>query len=151
MKRKQRRRIFEEILIATLLAYSFASAGQEEVLKRRLRYDLVLVPVEIVRVIDGDTFVATFPGGKEERVRLECIDTPERGEEGFKEAGEALKKHLGGKTSLKIKRYHKHGNYLRDRYGRILAELYDPMPFHCQEERIKIRVKESDVGPPAQR
>ena len=43
----------------------------------------------LVRVIDGDTIVVSI-NGKEERVRLVGIDTPEKGACGFEEAAEAL-------------------------------------------------------------
>jgi len=43
----------------------------------------------LVRVIDGDTIVVSV-NGREERVRLVGIDTPEKGSCGFEEAAEAL-------------------------------------------------------------
>lgn len=43
----------------------------------------------LVRVIDGDTVVVSVDG-KEERVRLVGIDTPEEGKCGFEEATRAL-------------------------------------------------------------
>lgn len=36
-----------------------------------------LIPVEIVRIVDGDTLIVEFNNGVEERVRLLLVDTPE--------------------------------------------------------------------------
>lgn len=69
----------------------------------------------VVRVIDGDTIVVIYRGG-EERIRLEGIDTPERGQPYFEEATEALANLVDGrKVTLR-------GDE-RDRYGRIIARV----------------------------
>ena len=44
----------------------------------------------VVQVVDGDTIRVRYEG-QDEPVRLLCIDTPERGEPGFKEATEAMR------------------------------------------------------------
>lgn len=45
-------------------------------------------PEQVLRVIDGDTFILmTFDVPPETRVRVLGVDTPERGEPGYAEAG----------------------------------------------------------------
>jgi len=73
---------------------------------------------ELVRVIDGDTLVAAC-GGHDYRVRLLRIDTPERGEPGFDEAGEALRRMVEGRELDLV--FEVPGEPATDRYGRLLA------------------------------
>ncbi len=80
---------------------------------------------KVVRVVDGDTFIIDY-NGKEERVRLIGIDTPEsvhpseekNTEEGIKTSN-YTKERLEGKM-VKIELDVQH----RDKYGRILAYAY---------------------------
>ena len=45
-------------------------------------------PEQVLRVIDGDTFILmTFDVPPETRIRVLGVDTPERGEPGYAEAG----------------------------------------------------------------
>ena len=60
-------------------------------------YEDAVITVNVERVIDGDTFVARFPDGKVEKVRLRGINTPERGERGFHEATARLESRIGNK------------------------------------------------------
>ncbi len=53
------------------------------------------MPVDLCRVIDGDTIEVEYLG-EQEKVRLLNLDTVERGEPGYGEATEALKKILTG-------------------------------------------------------
>lgn len=80
---------------------------------------------EVVRVVDGDTIVVNY-NGKEEKVRLIGIDTPEsvhpneskNTEEGIK-VSDYTKERLKGKIvelELDVEE--------RDKYGRILAYVY---------------------------
>lgn len=80
---------------------------------------------KVVRVVDGDTFIIDYKG-KEERVRLIGIDTPEsvhpneskNTEEGIKTSN-YTKERLDGKMiklELDVQE--------RDKYGRILAYIY---------------------------
>ena len=72
----------------------------------------------LVRVVDGDT-IRVRVGGREKRVRLLRIDTPERGEAGYREATRALARILGdGTLTLEPERA---GELERDDYGRLLA------------------------------
>ena len=83
-----------------------------------------VIEVKVLRVIDGDTFVARFPGGAVEKVRLRHINTPERGEKGFTEATIWLESRIGNKKiEIKVGVYKNRGNYLRGHYGRVLADI----------------------------
>lgn len=81
---------------------------------------------KVIKVVDGDTVhLKRFPWEvffdhekrEYESVRLYGIDTPERGEKGYQEATEALKRATLGKNV----RVTWHG---RGKYGRSLATLY---------------------------
>jgi micrococcal nuclease len=74
--------------------------------------------VELVRVIDGDTIEVRWRGGRE-RVRLLRIDTPERGDRGYREATAALATLLGDETLELV--FERPGRPERDRYDRLLA------------------------------
>ena len=92
-------------------------------------YSDAVVRVEVERVIDGDTFVARFPDGKVEKVRLRHINTPERGEKGFTEATVWLRSRIGKRSiDIKVGVHKERGNYLRGHYGRILADIIGPSP-----------------------
>ena len=70
----------------------------------------------VYRVVDGDTFDG-FPCG---RVRLADINTPERGEDGYSEAKEALTLLiLNKKVYLDVDDL-----YVIDRYNRLVAVVY---------------------------
>ena len=85
-------------------------------------------------MIDGDSFVVNLDG-KTESIRVLCIDTPEKDEPGWKEEGDKLRGRIGGKTiKIKTNKYHKKGNYLRDKDGRILAEIHDPVAKACPDK-----------------
>lgn len=67
-----------------------------------------------VNVVDGDTLDVVMPDGRAERVRLIGIDTPERGEPGYREATQAHAALLS--APLRLARDVND----RDRYGRLL-------------------------------
>ena len=69
--------------------------------------------VAVGRVIDGDTVVTTSG----ERIRLACIDAPERGVAGDRAATSALR-HLVEGRRVGIRRI------THDRYERTIAELF---------------------------
>lgn len=104
--------------------------------------------VQVVRVVDGDTFVAAFASHEPENVshnagsvspethavRVVGIDTPERGELGWAEATEAARSAYEGRTAtLRIGGAASRtsaatgrrcvGEAVRDRYGRVLASV----------------------------
>ncbi|MBE3569566.1 MAG: thermonuclease family protein [Bacillales bacterium] len=79
----------------------------------------------VLRVVDGDTFVARLENGKEERVRMILVDTPETkhprlGVQPFgPEASAFTKSKLTGKTvTLEFDVQE------RDKYGRLLAYVW---------------------------
>jgi endonuclease YncB( thermonuclease family) len=69
----------------------------------------------VTRVIDGDTIEIET----EERVRLICIDTPERGEEGYIEASNYLQGLILNKEVKLVK-----DKSETDRYGRLVRYIY---------------------------
>ena len=81
----------------------------------------------VLRVIDGDTIEVSM-NGREERVRLIGVDTPETvhpeiGVEPFgPEASAFTKRHLPPGTQVRLEL----DVQQRDRYGRLLAYLYLP-------------------------
>lgn len=73
---------------------------------------------QLTRVVDGDTLHARCDGEKV-KVRLLRIDTPERDEAGYRAAGAALRRFLGGDPiALEFERP---GLPVADDYGRLLA------------------------------
>lgn len=105
------------ISIVLLSLFLFASCRQEDGYTV-LEFEAPYQNVEAIRVIDGNTFVAIV-GGKEERCRILCTDTPARGEPGFERAAESLKRYLeAGQVDLDFKTP---GAVSRDRDGRILV------------------------------
>jgi micrococcal nuclease len=79
----------------------------------------------VARVVDGDTVVVRL-GGRDERVRLIGIDTPESVKPGTPvqcfavEASNRTKQLLPPGTPVRLER----DAELRDRYGRLLAYVY---------------------------
>lgn len=74
--------------------------------------------VELSRIIDGDTIEALVDG-EVESIRLIGIDTPERGDDGFQEAADALTELLSD-GEIRLER----DVTDRDRYGRLLAYVF---------------------------
>ena len=77
--------------------------------------------IKVIRVIDGDTIEAKVRG-RAERIRLVGIDTPERGEQGWMEAKNAL----GGLLRANSGRFRaahlvQEEPGKRDHYGRLLG------------------------------
>jgi micrococcal nuclease len=79
--------------------------------------------VSATRFVDGDTLaVSGIEGGAiEEKVRLLAIDTPERGQRWYTEAGIALRDIVGNRP-IHLE-YESPGKLQRDKYGRVLAYL----------------------------
>jgi micrococcal nuclease len=70
------------ILLSLLLTAAVAGPGRE---------------AKVLHVADGDTIKVRLEG-REEMVRLLCIDTPERGDPWFKESSDFLAGLIDGKT-----------------------------------------------------
>lgn len=85
-----------------------------------------LIPAQIVQNVDGDTVVIRL-GGREEKVRMLCVDTPEThhprlGVQPFgPEAADFTKKILYVGRNVQIEEGIGGG---RDKYGRLLAYIY---------------------------
>jgi len=93
---------------------------------------------QVSRVIDGDTFVVgRRTDGKELRIRLYGVDTPERGEPCFQEATERFRELAG--NSVRIK----YGPRETDRYGRLLAYVYTESAESIAEKLIQEGVGEA--------
>ena len=70
-----------------------------------------------VRVVDGDTIILKDSLGIETKIRIKCIDTPERGQAGFKEASDRMKQMVHGK----VVRFEP---ITKDHYGRTVADVF---------------------------
>jgi endonuclease YncB( thermonuclease family) len=64
------------------------------------------------RAVDGDTLAC-----REGRVRLRGVDTPERGQNGYRAAQGELGRRMGGST-VTVMPHH------RDRHGRVVGDVY---------------------------
>jgi len=96
-----------------------------------------LILCEVLRIIDGDTFVAEV-NGTEEKIRLIGIDTPEytTEKEPFgKEATDYTTKILEGK-----KVYLEKDAGERDKYGRLLMYVWLEIPDNFSEEDISSKM-----------
>jgi micrococcal nuclease len=102
-------------------AVEFPAAGGEE--------------APLVRVVDGDT-IRVRRRGEDIPVRLLRIDTPERGQRGFGEATEALRRLLG-RGAVRIEFEHP-GREERDRYGRLLAYVHAPDGRNAGVEMVRL-------------
>ncbi|NLO89220.1 MAG: nuclease [Clostridia bacterium] len=95
------------------------------------------VKAYVAKVIDGDTIVAVFEG-KEEKVRLIGVDTPEstiRHEPYGKEASSYTKSKLLGKTIYLEKDVSE-----RDKYGRLLRYVWLEVPKSKSENEIRSKM-----------
>jgi micrococcal nuclease len=72
----------------------------------------------------------------EERLRFLCINTPERGEPGFKEATEALKILLGD-GPVRIE-YEDPGVVKRDNFGRLLVYVFNERGQNVNVELVRL-------------
>ncbi len=94
--------------------------------------------VHIERVVDGDTFVAKNNNGKEIKIRLIGVDTPETVKPNTpvqpygKEASNYSKNHLTGKDV-----YLEYDKEKEDRYGRTLAYVWLDKDTMFNEELVK--------------
>ncbi len=86
-------------------------------------YDAQLENAKYVRTIDGDTFVVNIEGiyevfGSNLSIRIRGINTPERGQENYKESREVLRELLESGLEISII------NLSRDKYFRLGADVY---------------------------
>lgn len=78
-------------------------------------------PNTVMKIIDGDTFEYYDEDMNYKTVRLLCVDTPEKGEEGYEEAKRFLEQLLLCEEIIL-----KHSDYSNDtdKYGRLLRWIY---------------------------
>jgi len=92
-------------------------------------------PCRVTHVTDGDT-VNVRCGAQKERVRLLQIDTPERNEPLYDEAGDALEALIAGRE-VWLERWHEE----RDDHGRVLAYLF------VGDENLNLAMIEAGFSP----
>lgn len=128
-------RICKRVLILAVAGLAFAGCGYpkwQNDLKRQMYAENTAGPVvdvppagryKVVRVIDGDTLdigVRLVSGELlKQRIRLRGIDTPERGEKGYQEAADELKRLAGDWVVIS----YSSSPRKRGRYGRLLCYL----------------------------
>lgn len=78
----------------------------------------VVVRGKVIHIVDGDTFDILDSQHETTRIRVSCMDTPEKGQPFYRRAKDALADLIHGRQVL-LKAY-KH-----DRYGRLIGELAD--------------------------
>lgn len=100
---------------------------------------IFLVAVQVTEVIDGDTFYARFSDGREEKVRLIGVDTPEstiQHEPYYgKEASNFTRSRLQGRTVYLEKDVSE-----RDKYGRLLRYVWLEKPKSVTESEIRSKM-----------
>ncbi|QQO92877.1 nuclease [Staphylococcus phage Madawaska] len=83
--------------------------------------NLYIFRAKCERVVDGDTIDVIIDFGfdvsAKRRIRILDVDTPERGQENFKEATEFVKDRVEGKELLMQ-------TYKSDAFGRYLAKIW---------------------------
>jgi endonuclease YncB( thermonuclease family) len=79
-------------------------------------------PVTLVGVVDGDTIKVKWDT-QVTSVRMLNINTPERGQPGYREATENLKAMLGNATAVMLD-FEKDGVHARDSFGRLLCYVW---------------------------
>jgi len=102
-----------KIFAFTVLLFSVAFSNCEPIVNDESRGDRYLV----VGISDGDSIVVVDKNKKRERVRLATIDAPENGQAFGKPSKQSLSEMIYKKhVRLEIQE--------RDRYGRIVAQVY---------------------------
>lgn len=112
---------------------------------REVKYNEQRVSVKLQYVVDGDTIAVGF-FGKNERVRVIGVDTPERDEDLYKEATDFTKEFLKSKpVEIEICSLER-----RDDYGRLLAWVYAG-GVSLEEELLKSGLAKTLAIPPCGR
>lgn len=75
------------------------------------------IPGKVTRIVDGDTFILLTADNRQERIRLDGIDAPEKGQDFSEKARQHLASLIAGK-SVRVEYRSK------DMYGRILGTVY---------------------------
>lgn len=96
-----------------------------------------LVHAQVMRVIDGDTFVARI-NGRTDRVRLIGVDTPEM--TGSSESLGIQAKEFASRYIADREVWLEHDVQLRDRFGRRLAYVWLSQPDSRELQEIRARM-----------
>lgn len=103
-------------IFIVLSVYALLGCIEEDTYKSTSAQKTVLN--KVVHIVDGDT-IDVIINAKKERVRLLYINTPERGQEGYEEANEAMRDLVMGK----MVRLESEGRD-RGRYDRLLRHVF---------------------------
>ena len=117
------------ITIVTLLflAYSSYALSPKTQIEQKQEF------YQVLRIVDGDTIVVSY-NGKKEHIRLLRINTPEKKQDGYKQAKKAMEKLVKGKRA----RLEFEHTLERGKYGRILAYIWvDDMNVNVGEARME--------------
>jgi endonuclease YncB( thermonuclease family) len=79
-------------------------------------------PATLVDVVDGDTIKVKWDT-QVTSVRMLNINTPERGQPGYREATDNLKSMLNGETAVMLE-FEKDGSHARGKFGRLLCYVW---------------------------
>jgi len=101
------------------------------------------IPAQVTSVTDGDTIVVRLESGKEERVRLIGVDTPEstgQVEPFGREAANFTRERVGGRSVfLEI------DTSERDRFGRLLAYVWLAQPTIDNEAEVRAKMFNAEL------
>ena len=118
MKKEVKTRI--AIALTFLLGIGAGITIERYRLSAWLKFEASLENGEVTKVVDGDT-IYVIADGREEKIRMLFINTPERDMQGYRGAKEALQKLIDGKkVSLELE---EPGKSKRDKFGRLLASI----------------------------
>jgi len=101
------------------------------------------IPGQVTSVTDGDTIVVRLESGKEERVRLIGVDTPEstgQVEPFGREAASFTRERVGGKAVLL-----EIDTSERDRFGRLLAYVWLAQPTSDNETEVRAKMFNAEL------
>lgn len=109
---------FPGLILSSLLGWDWKEGLTSLKETGGFKQSTVIFPKEtsVVKVIDGDTFVAD----NELTVRLIGINAPNRGEENYQEAKDYLENLIDGEK-VKLE----YDSYQNDKFGRILAYVWE--------------------------
>lgn len=71
---------------------------------------------KVIHIVDGDTFDVLDAAREKHRIRVSCMDTPEKGQAFYRRAKDALADLIAGRDVIVQ-------SYKKDRYGRLVGEV----------------------------
>ncbi|HEY8121038.1 MAG TPA: thermonuclease family protein [Myxococcota bacterium] len=118
MSQRRLLRLAVLLAVAVIAHFYLRRDGAAPAVASAQREAVRLGPCDVTRVVDGDTLTVRCAGRKE-RVRMLQIDTPEREQPLYLQAGDALELAIAGRrVELEL------GPEPRDDYGRLLAYVF---------------------------